>query len=143
MPIDEETGYANWDSADSLNMTTFVEAIRYIRSHQGQLPPTLVSMQPHNDSQYSGVPEEVMRVMQDRVQQNLANYNSTNFVFCYVDGFLLYPDPTIVKELDIKLLIRAPYEQLKARRESRNGYITVDGTSMRRRTDIRVLERPA
>jgi len=124
--VDPETGYANWDCHDSLKMQEFINALRHIRENNGELPPTLNSIQDKNEVGKSGVPEEVVKIMrQEAGEQNLGNSET---VLCLVDGFLLYSDPAVVDELDIRLLVRAPYEKLKARREARSGYVTIEGT---------------
>ena len=126
--MDEETGYANWDCHDSLNMDEFVKALQYIRSNNGQLPPTLNSIQDNNELGESGVPEEVVQIMgKEAMEQSLVKDGTTDIVLCLVDGFLLYSDPGVIQELDLRLLVRAPYEKLKARREARSGYVTLEG----------------
>ncbi|CAG8785695.1 5388_t:CDS:2, partial [Racocetra fulgida] len=56
--------------------------------------------------------------------------NLTDWTFVLVDGFLLYWDMQVVKELDIKLFVQADYAILKKRREERTGYVTVDDQSL-------------
>jgi nicotinamide/nicotinate riboside kinase len=109
-------------------MDEFVKAMQYIRSHDGEFPPTLDSIQDKNTLGHSGVPDAVVKIMQDEVvKENLVNRNDTELLLCLVDGFLLYSDLAVVKELDIRLLVRAPYDKLKARREARSGYVTIEG----------------
>ena len=128
MPIDEASGLANWDCAGSLDMTAFVDALKYIRTHEGKLPPTLNSIQDQNELGPSGVPDHVVEIMQeDVVKGNLVKRGDEDVILCLVDGFLLYADPDVIKELDIRLLVRSPYEKLKARREARSGYVTLEG----------------
>jgi nicotinamide/nicotinate riboside kinase len=128
IPIDEETGLANWDCAGSLDMTAFIDTMRYIRENGGQFPPTLESKEDQNELGQSGVSDDIVHVMHEEVvKQDLVKRGETDILLCFVDGFLLYSNPDVVKELDIRLLVRAPYEKLKARREARNGYVTIDG----------------
>ena len=137
--MDEETGYANWDCHDALNMEDFIKALKYIRTNNGQLPPTLNSIQDKNEIGKSSVPDEVVRILRKEViEQSLVKAQNTDIILCLVDGFLLYSDPGVVSELDIRLLVRAPYEKLKARREARSGYVTLEGTpSFQRETNIK------
>ncbi|CAG8433495.1 6718_t:CDS:2 [Ambispora gerdemannii] len=51
----------------------------------------------------------------------------TNWVFVIVDGFMLYWDQEVRMKLDVKFFVRASYETLKQRRESRSGYVTHEG----------------
>ncbi len=47
-----------------------------------------------------------------------------------LDGFLLFTPSvprSFVSLLDVKILVRAPYEDAKRRREARSGYTTMDG----------------
>lgn len=48
---------------------------------------------------------------------------------CLFDGFLLYSKSMteLAPSLDIKVLLRASYAQAKARREARDGYVTLEG----------------
>jgi len=112
-------------------MTAFIDAMRYIRENDGQFPPTLESKEDQNELGQSGVPDNVVQTMREEVVKgNLVNQEDTDLLLCFVDGFLLYSDPSVVNELDIRLLVRAPYEKLKARREARSGYVTIDGDSL-------------
>lgn len=43
-----------------------------------------------------------------------------------VDGFMIYNSPKLTSKFDLKLFVRAPYEVLKARRNARAGYKTLD-----------------
>jgi nicotinamide/nicotinate riboside kinase len=124
-------------------MTAFIDVIRYIRRNDGQFPPTLESKEDQNELGQSGVPDNVVQTMREKViKGNLVNREDTDLLLCFVDGFLLYSDPSVVRELDIRLLVRAPYEKLKARREARNGYVTIEGNSLSLlRTDNRILGR--
>jgi len=128
IPIDDETGYTNWDCAESLDMSAFVDAIRYIRGNEGKFPPTLDSREDQNEIGPSGVPDEVVQIMQtDVVASNLVSPGDTEIIVVLIDGFLLYNDPSVVNQLDVSLLVRAPYEKLKERREARSGYVTLEG----------------
>ena len=117
--------------------------MRYIRENDGQFPPTLDSKEDQNELGQSGVPDNVVQTMREEVVKgNLVNREDTDLLLCFVDGFLLYSDPNVVNELDIRLLVRAPYEILKARREARSGYVTIDGNSLSLlKTDSRILGR--
>jgi uridine kinase len=53
--------------------------------------------------------------------------NVDNWKFILIDGFLLYWEKEIFKEIDLKFFIQADYEILKERRNSRSKYITLEG----------------
>lgn len=110
-------------------MEAFINALQYIRNNDGELPPNFVSIQDRNGIGESGVSDEIVQIMRkEAVEQRLVDGQNTETVLCLVDGFLLYSDPGVVRELDIRFLVRAPYEKLKARREARSGYATIEGT---------------
>ena len=112
-------------------MAALISAIRYIRDHEGQFPPTLDSKEDENELGQSGVPCHVVQMMHEKsVEGNLIKRDETDLVLCFVDGLLLYTDPAVIEELDIRLLLRAPYEKLKARRQARSGYVTLDGSTL-------------
>lgn len=110
-------------------MDEFINALQHIRNNDGQLPPTFNSIQDKNELGKSGVPEEVVQIMRNEAAEQSLMRDGTDTILCLVDGFLLYSDPGVIKELDIRLLVRAPYEKLKARREARSGYVTIEGYS--------------
>ncbi|KAJ4200490.1 ribosylnicotinamide kinase [Fusarium falciforme] len=53
----------------------------------------------------------------------------SNLRLCLLDGFLLFsPSMAAIKpNLDIKLFLRTTYAKAKARREARDGYVTLEG----------------
>lgn len=51
---------------------------------------------------------------------------TTAKIFC-VDGFLLYTNDTVIGLLDIKFFLKSGFDTLKARRNQRDAYITIDG----------------
>ena len=111
-------------------MKAFVDAMQYIRANDGKFPPTLNSKEDQNELGYSDVSDHVIFKMREAaVKGNLVKHADEDILFCFVDGFLLYSDPAVVEELDIRLLVRSPYQKLKARREARSGYVTLDGTA--------------
>lgn len=50
------------------------------------------------------------------------------YKFVIVDGIMLYHNNSpVVQRLDTKFLLRASRDELRRRREKRNGYVTIDG----------------
>ncbi|KDN47334.1 P-loop containing nucleoside triphosphate hydrolase protein [Tilletiaria anomala UBC 951] len=47
---------------------------------------------------------------------------------CIVDGFLLYFDPSVRRQLDVRFFLRARRATLQRRRTERSGYNTAEGT---------------
>ena len=125
-------------------MTAFVAALQFVREHDGRLPPTLNSIQDKIEAGVVAVSDDVVQVMREEiVRANLVERGDKDIILCFVDGFLLYSDTAVVKELDLRLLVRAPYEKLKARREARSGYVTIEGTINFNVVYNRILERSA
>lgn len=125
-------------------MSAFIDAIHHIRENEGQFPPSLDSKEDQNELGESGVSGNVVQIMHEEVVKgNLVKRDDTDLLLCFVDGFLLYSDPNVIDELDIHLLVRAPYEKLKARREARSGYVTIDGNSLVAWIDNRILGGPS
>ncbi|KAL7415372.1 P-loop containing nucleoside triphosphate hydrolase protein [Mrakia frigida] len=44
-----------------------------------------------------------------------------------LDGFLLFWDPEVLAQLDLRIFLRVPYQTLKTRREARQVYVTQTG----------------
>ncbi|CAG8702568.1 22056_t:CDS:2 [Gigaspora margarita] len=78
-----------------------------------------------NDTKIEAQLESLIKQLSNRITSSINNLSDWKFIL--VDGFLLYWDMQVVKELDIKLFIQADYTTLKKRREERAGYVTVDG----------------
>ncbi|CAG8572473.1 16280_t:CDS:2 [Racocetra fulgida] len=132
LPIDPTTKYTNWDCPEAINFPLFLSTLKDL--HQtGSLPTTFVSNEiknAHSDVKTYGLYELVRRLSLrvNEVLNELAEDGDKNneWYFVLVDGFLLYYDPEVIKELDVKLFVRADHDTLKQRREDRAGYITVE-----------------
>lgn len=57
----------------------------------------------------------------------LGENGDDEWAFVIVDGFILYWDEDVMRELDARMFVRGSYEVLKKRREERQGYITLEG----------------
>ncbi|RIB15646.1 P-loop containing nucleoside triphosphate hydrolase protein [Gigaspora rosea] len=127
IPIDPTTNLPNWDCPDAIDFTKFIKTLRHV--HQtGSLPDSFKSkerLNTRNDTQIESQLESLIKQLSNRITSSINNL--TDWKFILVDGFLLYWDMQVVKELDIKLFVQADYTTLKKRREERAGYVTVDG----------------
>ncbi|CAG8609087.1 7058_t:CDS:2, partial [Scutellospora calospora] len=119
----------------------FVKTLRQV--HQtGLLPDSFRSKEKlniRNDIEIEAHLESLIKQLSGRIvekdgnskdkdeKNGVSNINSTGWKFVLVDGFLLYWDIQVIKELDIKLFVQADYTTLKKRREERAGYVTADG----------------
>ncbi|CAG8524715.1 25097_t:CDS:2 [Cetraspora pellucida] len=132
LPIDPTTKYINWDCPEAINFPLFLSTLEKL--HQtGSLPATFVSNEVknvHKDIKGSGL-DELVKQLSLRVNEALnasaGDDKNNGWHFVLVDGFLLYYDPEVIKELDVRLFVKADRDTLKKRREERAGYITVEG----------------
>ena len=116
---------ADWDCLEALNLPAFEEALKHIQIN-GTPPPDLVSKEDKND---------VGRVDVDAKVVNDLQWRAGRWMFqdvppiAIIDGFLLYSEGMkAIRELfDVKLFLRTDFKTAKARRESRSGYVTIEG----------------
>ncbi|KAK9316171.1 P-loop containing nucleoside triphosphate hydrolase protein [Lipomyces starkeyi] len=117
-------GIEDWDCPEAIDFIALRAAIDYIKNNR-KLPDNVHYKEDQNNL---GTPP-VSNEEADEIKKQVLGENSVteNTEFCIVDGFLLFNDDVITKQLDIKFLLRAPYESLKKRREARSGYATIEG----------------
>ncbi|RCK59498.1 Nicotinamide riboside kinase [Candida viswanathii] len=120
IPIDKDTGYQNWDCPEAIDFGKFVECIKNFKqgvySDIKSIEPTeadLKLLQLEESDLHSKITECGYKFKQRKI--------------ILVDGFMLFHDPDIINLFDVKLFFHAPFETLKHRRESRNGYTTAEG----------------
>ncbi|CAM1509467.1 Fc.00g032060.m01.CDS01 [Cosmosporella sp. VM-42] len=106
------------------------ESLAYIREHAA-FPPTLDSKEDQNSVGKCPVSDSVIASQKTKVNQALPSSHSLHSTLrlCLLDGFLLFSPSmaAIQSSLDIKLFLRASYAKAKARREARDGYVTLEG----------------
>ncbi|RFU80702.1 nicotinamide riboside kinase 1 [Trichoderma arundinaceum] len=124
-------GLLDWDCAASIDIPAMAEALSYIRQH-ASFPPTLDSREDQNTVGKCPVSDSAISALKSKVSSLLPSSHplSTSALrLCLLDGFLLYPPSmsAIQPHLDIKLFLRASYARAKARREARDGYVTLEG----------------
>ncbi|KAK9487985.1 P-loop containing nucleoside triphosphate hydrolase protein [Lipomyces starkeyi] len=117
-------GIEDWDCPEAIDFIALRAAIDYIKKNR-KLPDNVHYKEDQNNL---GTPP-VSNEEADEIKKQVLGEDSVaeNAEFCIVDGFLLFNDDVITKQLDIKFLLRAPYESLKKRREARSGYATIEG----------------
>ncbi|KAK9390839.1 P-loop containing nucleoside triphosphate hydrolase protein [Lipomyces mesembrius] len=117
-------GIEDWDCPEAIDFLALRAAIDYIKKNR-TLPDNVRYKEDQNNLGTPPVSSEVA----DEIKEQVLGENSVaeNSEFCIVDGFLLFNDDVITKQLDIKFLLRAPYQSLKKRREARSGYATIEG----------------
>lgn len=123
--IPVKNGIQDWDCSDSINLSSFQDTLRYIQQN-GEPPKDFVSKEDKNS---------VGKVDVDRVLLEDLKWKASKWMFAdappiaIIDGFLLYSEEMkAVRDLfDVKLFLRADYATMKARREARSGYVTLEG----------------
>ncbi|CAK9437191.1 uncharacterized protein LODBEIA_P15750 [Lodderomyces beijingensis] len=121
IPIDATTGYQNWDCPQALDFDKFTSYLKALKNGTGESPVESVQSKDVDLSLSSSELETIESVI---ASQN-DKFQGKHIVF--VDGFMLFHDPEVIKLFDIKLFFHASFETLKKRRESRKGYTTVEG----------------
>ncbi|KAH6603906.1 nicotinamide riboside kinase 1 [Trichoderma cornu-damae] len=124
-------GLLDWDCAESIDIPAMAEALAYIRQN-ACFPPTLDSKEDQNSVGNCPVSPSTISALRSKVSSLLPpNHplNTASLRLCILDGFLLYPPSmsAIQPHLDVKLFLRASYARAKARREARDGYVTLEG----------------
>lgn len=94
--------------------------------------PTLESKEDQNSVGRCPVPDSVIQAQRAKVAAALPASHplrTGSLRLCLFDGFLLYPPSMAAIQpcLDVKLFLRASYANAKARREARDGYVTLEG----------------
>lgn len=133
-------GLLDWDSAQSLDWPRLEDAVTRWRDgvsiKEGKVNP-----QPQFQQDATAVAEHDMKeqrgdgITQALVEQLQAGAPTSAPVrglqrILILDGFLLFTPsvPAAFRSLlDLKILLRAPYADAKRRRESRIGYVTMEG----------------
>ncbi|RKP27523.1 P-loop containing nucleoside triphosphate hydrolase protein, partial [Syncephalis pseudoplumigaleata] len=137
IPVDPATGLDNWDTPDALDFPRFIAAIEEASAREK--PDLLSALKAHASNAHLPTPptEQLTQgaiMDDDAVDDQLIDELRLQYAsalaghrFVVVDGFLLFTHPEIVSRLDVRIFVTASRETLKRRRESRVGYITVEG----------------
>lgn len=116
IPIDPVKKTENWDCPEAVNFEKFTQCIKDLKSNG-----TIEERPTYEGEVELKLTEDELATFEQEVQQ----YQDEQIVF--VEGFMLFHDPDIIKLFDINLFFYASYETLKNRRESRQGYNTIAG----------------
>ncbi|KAI1189027.1 nicotinamide riboside kinase 1 [Nemania serpens] len=142
-------GLLDWDCAEALNFDDMARALEYIRA-EGTFPPFVDSKEDQNTIGKCPVSPSAIQAAKSRVEAWLApgqpghhalfpspscpssSSSSPPTKLCILDGFLLYgPDPPLRRItdelLDVKFLLTVSRARATARREARDGYVTLEG----------------
>ncbi|KAI4146999.1 MAG: hypothetical protein L6R39_003265 [Caloplaca ligustica] len=132
LPVRE--GLLDWDCAGSLDWPRLEAAVRRWKDGE-QVQEGKVNPQPEFDNCTAGE-QGITRALVEELRQEVQGSPSakgdtwSSQRILVLDGFLLFTPsvpPTFRSLLDLKILLRAPYAEAKARREARSGYTTMEG----------------
>ena len=126
IPVNDSAGgVADWDCLEAIDLPGLENALKYIKVN-GMPPPDLLSKEDKNDVG----PCEIDRKVVDRLEWQASRWMFQDVPpIAIIDGFLLYAEGMKqVRELfDVRALLRTDCATGKARRENRQGYVTVEG----------------
>ncbi|KAI8944436.1 nicotinamide riboside kinase 1 [Xylaria longipes] len=126
-------GLLDWDCAEAINFDEMARALEHIRT-EGTFPPFVDSKEDQNTIGKCTVPESAISAAKSRVEAWLqaGDVPSSDVRLCILDGFLLFgPDPPLRRItdelLDVKFFLTVSRQRATARREARDGYVTLEG----------------
>ncbi|KAG0669943.1 ribosylnicotinamide kinase [Maudiozyma exigua] len=120
VPMNERYGIRDWDSPEALDMNLFEKELTSIKK-SGEVSTVLIHNNNVDDVKKFSLSDQFLKALRDKIK-----HIDNSYKLVIVDGFMLFNDPKISTCLDLRLLIRAPYETLKRRRNARSGYQTLD-----------------
>ncbi|KAI0425507.1 nicotinamide riboside kinase 1 [Xylaria sp. FL1042] len=138
--LPSKDGLLDWDCAESLDFENMARALEHICA-EGTFPPFVDSIEDQNTVGKCTVPESTISAAKARVAAWAAPGQPGHAIFsspahlrlCILDGFLLFgPDPPLLRRitdklLDVKLFLTVSRQRATARREARDGYVTLEG----------------
>ncbi|ORX76954.1 P-loop containing nucleoside triphosphate hydrolase protein [Basidiobolus meristosporus CBS 931.73] len=127
IPIDKETGLANWDIPEAIDIARFMDILG--EAMESDHISEYVSTELPEDPNRVHIDEPTLSHMKSQFEDHLNRTKSSfgSVRFLLIDGFIMYCFPELVRHLDVKIFIKASYETLKRRREEKIGYTTLEG----------------
>ncbi|PHH55548.1 Nicotinamide riboside kinase [Ceratocystis fimbriata CBS 114723] len=126
-------GVRDWDCIEAINGPNMEKALVYIRE-EGKFPPFVDSKEDQNSIGTCPVSPTQIAAAKQRVDTWLSTPNGAAFIasqrsLCLLDGFLLFTPKLsfIMSLLDVKLFLLVSRAKATQRRESRDGYVTLEG----------------
>ena len=123
--IPVKNGVQDWDCLEAVDLNTLHATLQHIKAN-GQLPSDFESKEDRNSVGDCPVDQAVVKRWHERAR-SLGQRKCPTIAI--IDGFLLYAQEMdqIWNELDIRLFLRTDFQTTKTRRESRSGYVTLEG----------------
>lgn len=113
---------ANWDSPEAVNFEGLNQAINEAREDPFKFLSRKEKFLQNNHHGSDLLNKEDFNDIEDQLE------SLQDIIFVIVEGFLLFCDEQVCANLDNKFFVTASKQVLKARRESRPGYVTLQGT---------------
>ncbi|KAI5800016.1 P-loop containing nucleoside triphosphate hydrolase protein, partial [Geopyxis carbonaria] len=118
------SGLQDWDCVDAFDFSKLGQTLDYVHKH-GVLPPDTKTITDDSPVGEKLVDDKFVEEMRARVA-GAGLREDIKIVF--LEGILLFQQGNIVEnKLDARILLRAPYERAKQRREARTRYVTIEG----------------
>ncbi|CAI2169581.1 18988_t:CDS:2 [Funneliformis geosporum] len=115
-----ETNLANGECPEAIDFNSFIDTLCELRTSANLVKLFKSKKVQIRNNVESGELDNLVLKLNDQVQKILMQAeNELNFVF--IDGFLLYVNPDVIKQLDIKIFLKSDYDSLKKRRETEYG----------------------
>lgn len=125
------TSLANADSCigyDSIDWPRQRSILHHARL-TGSLPPEHSSHDHLNEQIQVPIPSTLRASWKSKFEAlvgELSGGGAGEWRFILVDGFLMFEDDESTREFDCRFFVRESYEVLKARREERQGYVSLN-----------------
>lgn len=130
IPIDPKNGLANWDCPEAIDFPAMNATLSHVRKY-GVFPEGFDSKEDKNPigskALSSPIPQNILEELKEKILAPLPEEERITTMFVILDGFILYVEEQLRDAIDIKFFLTAPYQILKDRRESREGYATLEG----------------
>ncbi|KAG0145014.1 hypothetical protein CROQUDRAFT_716314 [Cronartium quercuum f. sp. fusiforme G11] len=126
IPLHPIHNVKDWDDPKgAVDWSRLRSTFQYIREHNGQFPPTHSTHDHLNLQPDIPIPQSFADSWRERFSSLMKSNIETRYVIA--DGFLLYWDPEVVQNYDVKMFVRESYAVLKERRRVRQIYNTAEG----------------
>lgn len=122
----------DWDCLESVDLDLLLDMLRFVKA-EGRVKTKEEGFEGKEDQNEIGnvdVDHSVVGEWRGRFGTLFAEvFGKEDVKVAIIDGFLLYSEDMarVRKMFDIKILLRTSYSTVKRRRESRKGYVTLEG----------------
>ncbi|KAJ7647557.1 P-loop containing nucleoside triphosphate hydrolase protein [Roridomyces roridus] len=127
VPVHPVYNVQDWDAAPgAIEWPRMLDFLRKVKE-TGEIPADHRSHDHLNEQKDIGISEDVrdrwVSVFENLAAQRAAD-GAEEIVWGLVDGFLLYWNPQVIEQLDVRIYLRVPHDVLRQRRHERHGYHT-------------------